>query len=333
MSDARAAILGEIATEAGIERNTFLTDAADQLNRFLDANKDHIRELGGMVLIDDDPDYLSIAPDGTFRSRSRYQDDVTGQWVSETEVIDNASELVELYNPADIYSAFAEAARAEAGLVAEPTGAQDLFEAAGISPDETVGAPVDPYAEAADDWAAAQDETLEPDDATDAARRLYDLALTFQERSQLSEARLIEQFESAAEPLSRVLGDQMLLDDEDERLWFRATGSFEAEVLPEREEDDAAEGQWSALKSPEDMVQFYDPTDLFGDLAESLAETYPEVAPPSGAESDEEEGTDDDEDADDEEDDDAAAADEADDEDDGDAGDDDGEPDGKPSPA
>ena len=137
MSDARAAILGEIATEAGIERTTFLTDAADQLNRFLDANREHIRELGGMVLIDDDPDYLSVAPDGTFRSRSRFQDEVTGQWVSETEVIDNASELVELYNPADIYAAFAEAARAEAGLVAEPTGAQDLLGAAGISSGET----------------------------------------------------------------------------------------------------------------------------------------------------------------------------------------------------
>ncbi len=36
MSDTRAAILGEIATEAGIERNSFLTDAADQLRRFLD---------------------------------------------------------------------------------------------------------------------------------------------------------------------------------------------------------------------------------------------------------------------------------------------------------
>jgi hypothetical protein len=327
MSDARAAILGEIATEAGIERNTFLTDAANQLNRFLDGNRDHLRELGGMVLIDDDPDYLSVAPDGTFRSRSRYQDEVTGQWVSETEVIDNASELVELYNPADIYSAFAEAARAEAGLVAEPTGAQDLFEAAGISPDETVGSPVDPYAEAADDWAAGQGEAGVPDDATDAARRLYDLALTFQERSQVSEARLIEQFESAAQPLSQVLGDQMVLDDEDERLWFRSTGSFEAEVLPEREDDDTAEGQWSALKSPEEMVQFYDPTDLFGDLAESIAEQYPEVAPAAVEDEDEdEEGEEDEEDEGEE-------ADEEDDDGGEDTKQDGGGDDGKPAPA
>ena len=27
------------------------------------------------------------------------------------------------------------------------------------------------------------------------------------------------------------------------------------------------------------MVQFYDPTDLFGDLAEALAEQFPDVAP------------------------------------------------------
>lgn len=134
MSDGRGGILGEIATEAGMERSSFLNDAAGQLTRFLDGNKDRIRDLGGMVLIDEDPDYLSIAPDGSFRSRSRYQDDVTGEWISETEVIESAAELVELYNPADIYSAFAEAARAEAGLTAEPTGAQDLFDTAGVSP-------------------------------------------------------------------------------------------------------------------------------------------------------------------------------------------------------
>lgn len=278
MSDGRGGILGEIATEAGIERSSFLMDAADQLTKFLETNEGRIKELGGMVLIDDDPDYLSIAPDGSFRSRSRYQDEVTGQWVSETEVIESASELVELYNPADIYAAFAEAARAEAGLSPEPTGAQDLFETAGISPAETVGTPVDPYAEAADDWAAAQVDDV-PGDPAAAARRLYDLALTFQERSQLSEARLVEQFESASTGLARVLGDQMMLDDEDERLWFRADGTFEAEVLPESDEGEEAEGRWQQLKSPEELVQFYDPTDLFGDLAEALADTYPGVAP------------------------------------------------------
>ena len=64
----------------------------------------------------------------------------------------------------------------------------------------------DPYIGAADEWAAGQDDAP-PADATEAARRLYDLALTFQSRSQLSEARLVEQFEIAAAPSSGVLGD------------------------------------------------------------------------------------------------------------------------------
>jgi hypothetical protein len=137
----------------------------------------------------------------------------------------------------------------------------------------------DPYVGAADDWAATQDEESIPDDPDEVARRLYDLALTFQERSQLSEARIIEQFETASAGLAARLGDQMILDDDDERLWFKSGGSFEAEVLPEREEGDEAAGQWVSLRSPEEMVQFYDPTDLFGDLAETLADQYPDIAP------------------------------------------------------
>jgi hypothetical protein len=280
--DRSAALLGEIAMEAGIERASFLTDAADQLERFLKANAARFRDLGGMVLIDDDPDYLSIAPDGTFRSRTRYQDQATGDWISETEVIESGAELVELYNPADIYAAFAEAAREEAGLPDQPTGAEDLLEVAGVSPDAGVGVGIggaDPYIGAADDWAATQEDEELPEDQVEVARRLYDLALTFQERSQLSEARLIEQFEGAAAGLAGRLGDQLILDDDDERLWFKSGGTFEAEVLPERDEDDPDTGRWVGLRSPEEMVQFYDPTDLFGDLAETIAEQYPEVAP------------------------------------------------------
>ena len=69
----------------------------------------------------------------------------------------------------------------------------------------------------------------------------------------------------------------MVLDDEDERLWLKRNGRFEAEVVPEREveDGDAGEGAWRRLSSPDDMVEFYDPTDLFGDLAEALAESFP----------------------------------------------------------
>jgi hypothetical protein len=292
--------LGEIASDASLERTSFLAQSGEQLKRFLDANKARIKEIGGLVLIDDDPDYLSLAPDGSFRSRTRYQDDVTGEWKSETEVIESAAELVELYNPAEIYAAFAEAAREQAGLPAEPSATGDLMETAGIAPDETVGVGVgedevadEGYAGAADQWARAQDVQGEPVDADDAARRVYDLALTFQERSQHSEARLIEQFETLAQDLAPHLGDMMVLDDDDERLWLKRNGHFEAEVVPEREsDDDAAEGSWKRLSSPDDLVEFYDPTDVFGDLAEALAETYPQIT-----DEDEEDDADDEPDA------------------------------------
>ncbi len=223
-----------------------------------------------MVLIDEEPDYLAVAPDGSFRSRTRYQDEATGEWRAETEVIDSVAELVELYNPAEVFAAFAEAAREAAGLPAEPTGAEDLMGAAGIAPDASAG---DPYADAAADWVAGAGRAV-PDDAEEAAARLYDLALTFQERSQTTEASLLADFEVAAEGLAGLVGGLTIVDDDDERLTLQADGHFHGEVVPEEDPD-----RWRQLEEPEDIVQFYDPTDVFGDLAESIAEAYPSVAP------------------------------------------------------
>src|SRR6187551_2788566 len=149
MDTGRNDLLGEIAADAALERSDFLVQATDQLRRFLDRHKERIGAYGGLTLIDEEPDYLSIAPDLTFRSRSRYQDETTGEWVSETEVIESAAELIELYNPADLYAAFAEGAREAAGLGTEPTGEGDVLEAAGIGLDETVSLSEDPYAGAA----------------------------------------------------------------------------------------------------------------------------------------------------------------------------------------
>ncbi|MGZ3585914.1 MAG: hypothetical protein ACXVAE_02160 [Candidatus Limnocylindrales bacterium] len=276
-----AEMLGELASEAALERTSFLVDATRQLERFLKNNADRVRELGGLVLIDDDPDYLSIAPDSSFRSRTRYQDSATGQWVSETEVIESAAELIELYNPAEVYAAFAEAARGAAGLPEEPTGAEELAEAAGLAPDERVVAGGGPYAEAADMWAATRDEPQEPGDATSAARLVYDLALTFQERSQQTEASLLEQFQDAVGSYTHWLGDTLIVDDDDERLSLQSNGTFRGEVIPEEED---AGGRWKTLTSPDELVQFYDPTDVFGDLADSLAELHPDIAPEDEAE-------------------------------------------------
>lgn len=267
----RAAALGEIATQAGIERASFLTDAARQFEAFLADNRERLRDLGGLVLIDDEPEYLAVAADGTFRSRTRYQDD-DGEWVAETEVIESAGELVEIYNPADLYAAFAEAARIEAGLEPEPTAAEDLLEVAGIASE--VGVEQEGPVEPDEEWVG---QIGTPVDKQDAARMLYDLALTFQERSQRSEARLLEDFQDSSAGLAAVLGDSLVLDDEDERLWYRASGAFEAEVVPEAE--DGEEGAWQPLATAQEVVQFYDPTDIFGYLADSIAEQHPSVAP------------------------------------------------------
>jgi hypothetical protein len=273
MDTSRNDLLGEIARDADLERSDFLVQATEQLNKFLKANRERIAEIGGLTLIDDDPDYLSIAPDLTFRSRTRYLDDLTNEWTSETEVIETAAELVELYNPADLYSAFAEAAREAAGLPAEPTAAPDLLEGAGIGPDEAIAVGPDPYAAAADEWAATQPEPLDVDDDELAAQRLYDLALEYQERSQRSESRLLEQFEDASSSLISKIGDLIVNDDDDERLTLTKTGEFRAEVLTEEE------NEWRPLKSAEELVEYYDPTDVFGDLADALAEAYPSIAP------------------------------------------------------
>jgi hypothetical protein len=278
MDTSRNDLLGELASDAALERSDFLVQATEQLRRFLDANRERISELGGLTLIDEDPDYLSVAPDITFRSRTREFDDATGQWVSETEVIESPSELVELYNPAEIYASFAEAARAAAGLGAEPTATDELLDTASISVEETFAAATDPYAAAADEWAATQPPVLDANDDETAARRLYDLALEFQERSQRSESRLLDQFEASAANLTSRLGDLIIVDDDDERLTLTANDGFRAEVVPE----DAA-GEWRQLQTPEELVEYYDPTDVFGDLADALAEAWPMVAPEDAA--------------------------------------------------
>lgn len=285
MDRTRIDLLSSLARDASLERSDYLVRAAEQFQRFLDANAHSIREIGGLTLIDDDPDYLSIAPDLTFRSRSRYLDDATGEWHSETEVVESAAEIVELYSPAELYTAFTDAARAAAELTGDASAAGALDDEA----EDGDGRPEadaqgDPYAAAADSWAASQDDAPIAGEQ-DAARRLYDLALSYQERSQRSEADLVERFQVAAGRYTTELGELLVVESDEERLVLQAGGTFRAEVEAEDDEDgqagDAAPaGEWLVLSTPEELVGFYDPTDVFGDLADALAEAFPSVAPP-----------------------------------------------------
>ena len=63
------------------------------------------------------------------------------------------------------------------------------------------------------------------------------------------------------------------MDDDDERLSLTVNG-FRAEVIPEDSEE-----EWRTLSGSDQLVEFYDPTDVFGDLADALAEAFPAVAP------------------------------------------------------
>jgi hypothetical protein len=250
-------LLAEMARDAALERSDFLVRAGEQLERFMERHLDRIREIGGLTLIDDDPDFLAVAPDGTFRSRTRVFDETRGDWISETEVIETAPEIVELYNPSDVFQAFADVAR------------DSVWEGAEAAEDAVPGE--DPYAGAADSWAAVQPEVQEASDEETAATALYELALDFQERSQRTEAGLLEQFETASTGLMERLGRIVIVDDDDEQLALTTAG-FGGRVIPEDERD------WLDLRAPDDIVRFYDPTDVFGDLAEAVADAYPSVA-------------------------------------------------------
>ena len=259
MEGRRNAALADMARDAEIERSDFLVRAGEQLERFMSTHQAKIRSIGGLVLIDDDPDYLAVAPDGTFRSRSRIYDEQRGQWISETEVIETAAELAELYNPADILQAFADSQAEDAGVEDRETPEGGEVTGDGL------------YAEVADQWAAGQPEVRQAFDEPSAAVALYELALDFQDRSQRTEAGLIEQFETAAAGTLGMVSTFVLVDDDDEHLSL-AVGGFRGRVIPE------GETAWEDISSPDQIVRYYDPTDVFGDLAEAIADTYPAVA-------------------------------------------------------
>jgi len=276
MDDKRASILEDLAVDAARRRDEFLADAGRQFVHFLESHKSRLKDIGGLVLIDEEPDYLFVSEGGTFRSRTRFQDE-NGEWVSETEDIEDGAELVEIFNPADLYAAFVDAVEAEIAAEADA-------EAAATDEDiEVIEEPAEelPEAEGTSLYGWLDRTPLAPRDQQDAARMLYDLALTFQEGSQFEQARLLDDFAEVAAPAAALLGESKFVEDEDERLWLRANGVIEGEVVPERddEDDDEGEPEWQPLTTSDDLVQFYDPTDIFGDLAEAIGDSYPEVAP------------------------------------------------------
>jgi hypothetical protein len=265
VSAPRITALRELAGEAELERRDFVYEATEQLRRFVDANRERLREIGPIKLVDDDQDYLVFHPvDETWTTRLTYQDPADNEWYDEEQVVDSFSEIVELYNPADIFAWLIEAAR-------DP--ASHLIPADELATQEELVEP----AEA--DWQAdlppTQQETL-------AAQRLWQLADAF--RSQIGEQQkqvLREFAANAAEVLSRT-GDLTLLEEEEDTLVLRADGRFETSLdLTDLPAGSALsiEPRRTGLTVTDAKViaDFYDPADVLQWVTDALSERYPAV--------------------------------------------------------
>jgi hypothetical protein len=112
--------------------------------------------------------------------------------------------------------------------------------------------------------------------AFEAARRLRALAIAYTERSRLAQADLVRSFEAAAAHLSPQVGDVVVENDDDETLTLLASGRFQGSVR------DDQTARWRALEAPDDVVAFYDPVDLFDDVAGAVEDAFPGVADEDG---------------------------------------------------
>lgn len=263
-SSPRLTALRELAAEAELERRDFLYEATEQLRRFIEQNRDRFREIGPIKLADDDQDYLVYHPiDETWTTRLTYQDPADNEWYDQEQVVDTISEVVELYNPADIFAWIIEAARdAPAHL---------------ISADELARS--EELVEVSDDWQAGlpttQQETL-------AAQRLWQLADAYRAQLSTAQSQLLREFCSNAEEVLRRTGDLVLLDEPDDMLILRADGRFETSLdLSDRPQDvlGEVEPRRPGLSVTEGKVvaAFYDPADVLHWVTEALSERYPAV--------------------------------------------------------
>jgi len=265
-SSPRIVALRELSSEAELERRDFLYEATEQLRRFLDTNRERLREIGPIKLVDNEQDYLLYHPvDETWTTRLTYQDPADSEWYDQQQLVDTISELIELYNPADIYAWLIEAARdAPAHLIAadELAREEELVEAA-----------------PSDDWQAelppSQQETL-------AAQRLWQLADAYGAQLATAQGQLLREFTANAEEVLRRTGDLPLLDEPEDMLILRADGRFETSLdLTDRPQDvlGSVEARREGLSVTEakTIAAFYDPADVLHWVTEALAERYPAV--------------------------------------------------------
>ena len=263
----RLVALRELAGEAELERRDFLYEGTEQLRRFLEQNRDRLREIGPIKLVDNEQDYLLYHPvDETWTTRLTYQDPADNEWYDQEQLVDTISELIELYNPADIFAWLIEAAHdPPAHLVAADELAREEELAEDPPPDA---------------WEAglsvSQQETL-------AAQRLWQLADAYRAQLGSAQAQLLREFSANAEEVLRRTGDLTLLDEEQDMLILRSDGRFETSLdLSDRPEDVVgsvvARRPGLTVTEAKTIAVFYDPADVLHWVTEALAERYPTVA-------------------------------------------------------
>jgi len=265
MSSPRITALRELAGEAELERRDFLYEATEQLRRFIDANRERLREIGPIRLVDDDQDYLLFHPvDETWTTRLTYQDPADNEWYDEEQVVDAFSEVVELYNPADIFAWFMEAAR-------DPVNH--------LVPADELAGQEEPVDVSDEDWQsglpATQQETL-------AAQRLWQLADAYRSQIGDQQKQILREFASNAEEVLSRTGDLQLLDEAEDVLVLRSDGRFETSLDLADLPSGAAlsmDAHRVGLTVTEARVvaEFYDPSDVLQWVTDALAERFPAV--------------------------------------------------------
>jgi hypothetical protein len=266
VSAPRIAALRELAEEAELERRDFVYEATEQLRRFLEANRERLREIGPIKLVDDEQDYLLFDPvDEIWTTRLTYQDPADSEWYDEEQTVDAVSEVVELYNLGDILSWFIEAAH-------DPVNH--------LVPADKLAAHEEIAEEAHDaDWQAdlpsTQQETL-------AAQRLWQLADAYRTQIGDQQKQVLREFAANAEEVLKRTGDLVLLDEENDTLILRSDGRFETSLdlsdMPNGTAlNDEPHRVGLTVTDPRTIADAYDPTDVLHWVTDALSERYPAV--------------------------------------------------------
>jgi hypothetical protein len=262
----RITALRELANESELERRDFLYEATEQLRRFFDAHRDRLREIGPIKLVDNEQDYLLYHPvDETWTTRLTYQDPADNEWYDEEQVIDAFSEVVELYNPADVYAWLVEAARDPVNHL--------------VAADELAGEEQLVEGEDDEDWqsglTSGQQETL-------AAQRLWQLADAYRAQISTQQKQVLWEFVSNAEEVLARTGDLVLLDEPEDQLVLRVDGRFEtsldlSDMEGRGEVEIEARRPGLTVTDAKVIADYYDPSDVLQWVTDTLSEHYPAV--------------------------------------------------------